>query len=73
MSPTESKIVWLQDHFNEILPEHNRHSKLNFVGTLYLEDGLWINYYRCLHCPQKFTVFGRFRDEKIGLLEDIEK
>lgn len=68
---TPGKLEYLQDTYNELLPEHKHDVNcIEYTSALYLEGGYWINYYQCSLCPQKLITFGRFgeREEE----EEIE-
>lgn len=76
---TVGKLEYLQDKFNTEekyhCPEmHNDRDYLSmvFTGGLYLEDGRWIDFYKCDSCNQRFTTFGKFGQGDVDL-EDIEK
>lgn len=63
---TEGKTEYLQDNFSQITNEHSQHhsSYMDFIGGLYLEQGYWVNYYKCESCPQQFLTFGKSGEQE---------
>lgn len=57
--PTEGKLEYLQLEFNNAEEAHE-HQPIDYDGALYLENGMWVNYYRCEDCDKRFTCFGKF-------------
>lgn len=65
---TKDKLEYLQERFNT---EEKKHagihtgkygSEMDFIGGLYLENGWWMDFYRCYRCGREFKTFGIFDD-----------
>lgn len=58
--PTEGKVEYLDKKYVAIQRAHEHKTDvIDYIGSIKLENGMFINYLKCFECDARFIDFGQ--------------